>query len=141
MDLIDPLPRGLNEPRYKASPISLFFEDLIIDVIGHLDPSDAERLEAMNLRKVFSTEATEWRAVIREVLNLSETFDIAARDLWYRNREHHRLDGFELHPLAFAQDFVDHYLADDSKIDVFTPQTLEEARTRVRGHEQAKERS
>ena len=129
-----PTPRGLSEPRYKDSPINLFFEDLILDVLGQLPPGDAEKLQAMDLQRVFNTKASDWREVVREVLHLSDTIEVAIWDLWLRNRENLRREGLNLHPLAFSQDFVDHYFADDSKVDVWTPATLEAARKRIAGH-------
>jgi hypothetical protein len=115
--------------RYKESPINLFFEDLILDILGQLPAERSSATQAMNLQKVFSTQATEWKAVVRETLHLSETFEIAVLDLWIRNREHYEetAEGYR----AFAQDFADKYMADDSKVDVWPDGALAAAKERI----------
>jgi hypothetical protein len=83
----------------------------------------------MNLQKVFSTQATQWKAVIRETLHLSETCEIAVLDLWIRNRDHYEEtpEGYR----AFAQDFAGEYMADDGKVDVWRDGALAAAKERI----------
>ena len=121
----------LEHPRYAKEPINLLFEALILDVIGHLPDAKRQALQAMNLQKVFNTRASEWRAVLRETLHLSDTIDVAILDLWYRNRDVARQQGQEYDPVSFSQDFADHYLVDDSKVDVWPGDALEVARKRI----------
>lgn len=115
--------------RYKENPIYLFFEDMILDVLGQLPAERSAATQAMNLQKVFSTQATEWKAVIRETLHLSDTFEIAVLDLWIRNRENYdqTSEGYR----AFAQDFADKYMAEDSKVDVWPEGSLDAAKARI----------
>jgi hypothetical protein len=85
----------------------------------------------MNLQKVFSTRASEWRAVLRETLHLSDTIEVAILDLWYRNRDALRKQGQEYEPIAFSQDFTDNYFAENSKVDVWPDGALDAARKRI----------
>jgi hypothetical protein len=116
--------------RYKDNPINIFFEDLILDVLGQLPAERSSVVQALNLQKVFSTQESEWKAVIRETLHLSETFDIAVLDLWIRNREHYAetAEGYR----AFAQNFADMYMVDDSRVDVWPDGALSAAKDRIR---------
>lgn len=131
-ELIHPDPRGLDLPRYESQPIYLFFEDLILAVLGFLGVADYERLERMELWRVFGLERSSWSAAVRAQLNLSETIDIAIRDLWIRQSEAQARQGRQYHPLAFAQDFVDQFYAEGSEVDVWPPGALERAGARIR---------
>ncbi|HEX3129065.1 MAG TPA: hypothetical protein VH394_17155 [Thermoanaerobaculia bacterium] len=117
--------------RYASNPIALFFESYVLDVLGQLPTEKSEKIQSLNLQKVFKTEASEWRDVIREALHLSPTIDIAILDLWYTNQGLARQRKVEYSAIAFAQDFHDQYLKEDSKVDVWTPETLEAAKARV----------
>lgn len=121
----------LDQPRYRDSPINLFLENLVLDIIGQLPPGADAKIQDMDLQHVFKASAVEWRQVIREVLHLSPTFDTAVLDLWYRNSDRAQEEGFEYIPFHFAQEFVDRYFADDSKVDVWTPDTLRAAKARI----------
>lgn len=122
-------PPAIDPARYQANPINLFFEDLILDILGRLPAKRSADLEKMNLQKVFATEATGWKEAVRETLHLSDTFDVAVWDLWIRNRSHfaQSADG-DRH---FAQNFADMYMADDSKVDVWPEGALDAAKARI----------
>jgi hypothetical protein len=122
---------ALEHPRYSKQPINLLFESFVLDAIGHLPQAKRETLQAMNLQKVFNTQASEWRQVLRETLHLSDTIEIAALDLWFINREAIRKQGQEYDPIAFSQDFTDRYLAEESKVDVWPPGALDAAKQRI----------
>jgi hypothetical protein len=119
----------LDLPRYKDKPINLLFEDFIMKVIDRMPPGREEVVQRMNLQKVFSTKASEWREVIRETLGLSTTIEIAILDLWIRNRSCY--DDTPEGDRAFAQDFADKYVADESKVDVWPEGTFEAAKKRI----------
>jgi hypothetical protein len=121
----------LSNPQYANNPIALFFESYVLDVLGQLPTERSNKFQSMNLQKVFKTEASEWRDVIRETLHLTPTIDIAILDLWYTNQELARQRKVEYTAPAFAQDFSDQYQRDDSKVDVWTPEALEAAKARV----------
>jgi len=121
----------LSSPRYAADPIAILFENYILDVLGQLPTETSDQIQSLNLQKVFNTEAAEWRDVIRETLHLSPTIEIAILDLWYANQEIARQRQVEYTPMAFAQDFNDQYQKEGSKVDVWTPETLEAAKARV----------
>jgi len=114
---------AFDNPRYAENPIYLFAELYVLDTIGHMPPE--KNPQDMNLQSVFNTKASEWRDVIAEVLHFSETINIAILDLWHRNKHHYN------DPWHFAQDFIDKYNEDDSKVDVWPEGTLEAARSRI----------
>ena len=52
----------LDDPRYKENPLFLFFEDLILDVMGCLPAGDHAKIQAMDLQRIFKTTAAlPWR--------------------------------------------------------------------------------
>lgn len=121
-----------DHPRYGENPIYIFFEGYIQDVIGYLPEEKSISFQNMNLKKVFGTSASEWHEVIEEVLNLSETIQIAILDLWYRNREQFKDENGEYDPIWFIQIFTDEYMKDGSQIDVWPEGALESAKLRLK---------
>ncbi len=121
----------LEHPRYKASPIDYFFESYILDVVGQLPSEKAQAIQAMNLQKVFKTKSNEWRESLRETLHLSNTIDIAILDLWYMNQDIARAKGLKYRAHEFAMNFVDQYMKDGSRVDVWAPGALASAKQRI----------
>jgi hypothetical protein len=119
------------DPRYAANPMLLFLEAVILDVIGHLGEGDRAKIEKMDIKKTFGTRAAEWRMAIREVLQLSTTFDTAVLDLWDRTSARASRRGPQYSPRQFARDFADQYLAPQSQVDVWTEETLRAAQQRT----------
>lgn len=117
--------------RYKDSPILILFENYILDTIGQLPADKKNVMNDLGLDKVFNTTTKDWKQIVRQVLNLSDTIDIAILDLWYRNREIAKGQGIDYEPTHYAMDFADNYLKDDSKIDVWDGDSLEVARQRI----------
>ena len=64
-------------------------------------------------------------------LHLSETIEIAIWDLWIRNSANAELHGWDYHPWHFAQDFARNYVADDSRVDIWEGDALEQAKARI----------
>ncbi|HEX7641375.1 MAG TPA: hypothetical protein VF472_04090 [Burkholderiaceae bacterium] len=124
----------LTQQRYKENPVYLFFENYILDVVGQLPPEKSKAIQAMNLQKVFKTNATEWHASLREVLGLSPTIDIAILDLWYRNQDIAFAKGIKYPAEQFAINFTDEYMKDGSQVDVWPPGALEAAKQRIEAH-------
>jgi len=122
----------LDHPRYKANPIYLIFECYIEDTVGHLPEVKSKALQDMNLQKVFKTKATDWRAVIRETLHLSDTIDIAIQDLWYQNRGAFMDENGRADTYVFSQVFTDELMEDGSILDVWPPGALDAAKKRIR---------
>jgi len=120
------------KPRYKENPMHIFFENFILSVIDKLPSDKVEKLNSMNLAKVFNTEPNDWKIIIKKVLNLSDTIEIAILDLWYRNREISLRQGTNYEPAKFAMDFVDNYYEEDSKVDVWEGHSLAQAMERIR---------
>lgn len=121
--------------RYRKSPINLFFEALILDVIGSLPPDRETKIEAMKIHVQLKTQATDWRGAVRESLHLSSTIDIAILDLWYRNQEALANAGREYLAEDFARDFADKYFEDGSKVDEWPGDALEQAKWRIARHQ------
>jgi len=121
-----------DHPRYGPNPIYLFFESYIQDVIGYLPKEKSESIQKMNIQKVFNTQSSEWREVIKETLHLSETINIAILDLWYRNREQFKTESGEYDPIWFSQIFTDEYMKEGSQVDVWPEGALEAAKQRIK---------
>jgi hypothetical protein len=108
----------LDDPRYRENPIYLFLELYVVSVLGKLPEEESHWVDSLKLGEIFDSEATEWREVVEEVLDLSDTIEVAIWHRWvsacndyYDNHEGHA---------AFAQDFTDDYMDDDSTVDVWT---------------------
>ncbi len=121
---------GLDD-RYKDQPILILFENYILDIIGHLPSDKKEGMNDLGLHKVFNTQTTDWKEIVKQVLNLSDTIDIAILDLWYKNREIAAGQNIDYQPTEYAMDFADRYLRDDSKIDIWDGDSLEIAKRRI----------
>jgi hypothetical protein len=117
--------------RYAESPIKRFVDVYVLDVVGALPPEQAAAVERLDLQRIFKTRASEWRHVLRETLNLSDTFDLAILDLWLRWNEASQAEGKEYSAEQFAVGFTDDYLEDGSKIDVWPPGSLDAAKERI----------
>ena len=85
----------------------------------------------MNLAARFKTEPKDWRLVIKQVLNLSDTIEIAILDLWYTHQELAKLQRIEYHSNQFAMEFVDNFLKEDGRIDIWPGDSLIRAKERI----------
>nr|WP_321226492.1 hypothetical protein [uncultured Psychroserpens sp.] len=103
----------------NARPIDTFFQLFILDTIHKLPTEKKEIIKEVDLDKVFSTEFNDWKKTIKKVLNLSDTIEIAIKDLWLRNSEIAKRDNTELSPEEFAILFTKKFTAENSKIDVW----------------------
>jgi hypothetical protein len=121
---------GLSD-RYKGQPILILFENYILDTIGHLPLDKKEGMNELGLHKVFNTQTTDWKEIVKQVLNLSNTIDIAILDLWYKNREIAAGQNIDYERTQYAMDFADNYLKDDSKIDIWNGDSLEVAKQKI----------
>ena len=118
----------LQDARYQETPVYLFFEKYILNVIGKLSQDKIEILQQINLQDTFSTQNSEWKEVIREVLKLSSTIDIAILAYWYKKLDISQAQGIEIDPEQFSKEFVDAYFEENSVLDVWTEKTLIEAK-------------
>lgn len=120
-----------DHPRYGPNPIYLFFEGFIQDVVGCLSFDRSDSFQKMNLQSVFNTEASNWKEVVSEVLNLSNTIDIAILDLWHRNKTAFKDEDGKIDHVWFSQIFTDEYMKEDSQVDIWQEGALEEAKKRI----------
>ena len=121
----------LQDTRYQETPVYLFFEKYVLDVIGGLSQEKIDILQQINLQATFGTKSSAWKDVIREVLQLSSTIDIAILDQWYKTREAAQIQNIPLDTNDFCKDFVDAYFAENSHIDVWTEKSLDEAKKHI----------
>jgi len=121
----------LQDPRYKEAPVYLFFEKYIMDVIGELAIEKEEILQNIDLQNVFCTQATEWRDVVIEVLQLSSTINIAILEQWYKEQEKVRFSHTEINANQFSRNFVDRYFDENSSLDKWTEKTLADAKAYI----------
>ncbi len=127
----------LEHPRYKEAPVLLFFENYILDVLGKLPHEKQNTLQEIDLQRVFGTRATAWKDVVREVLQLSSTIDLAILDEWYKAIEAAEQQAGDIDAHRFCQAFVDAYFAENSTLDVWDEASLLKARERVHRHQMA----
>lgn len=112
--------------------IALFFELYIVDVLGVIPRATFQAVSefAAQFPSAFGN-STDWRSGLKQVLNLSQTIDIAILDLWYINRKKAVADGWTYHPWLYAMHFVSKYFEVGSKIDVWENDALELAKRRI----------
>ena len=103
-----------------------FVEQLVIDTIQGL-PQEHQQFIAQTIQ----TDLKGWRRKVKDVSTLTETFEVAVLDLWYRNSKIAADRGDSLNAHEFAQLFVDNYFVDNSQVDVWGPGALEAAKERV----------
>ena len=121
-------------PYYQAErPLDYFFELYIISVLDKL-PSDSEvALNEFNNKHPSFFESTngDWKAYVKQQLHLSNTIDVAIWDLWIRNSANAKNNDWKYHPWHFAQNFLDNYFAEGSKIDIWEGNSFELAKQRI----------
>ena len=122
----------LLNPRYKDKPVYLFFENYVLDCIGHLPEEKQLLLNDLNLQLIFKTQSNTWKAVVKEVLQLSSTIELAIRYEWYTLLEQCDAQNLIADSDQFAIDFADAYFSEDSPIDVWDEQSLMNAEAFVR---------
>ena len=126
------------KPYYdEERPLDLFFELLIIDVLGYLPEKTESVIEEFSKKHPTFFEPTNgnWREYVIKTLELSNTINIAILDLWYRNSENAKNSDWEYHPWHYAMNFIENYFAEDSKVDVWEGNALEEAKQLIREYE------
>ncbi len=120
------------EPKKTDMTIDIFFKDFILDTLKELPAEKITLIEEMNLDKVFLTDFGNWKKTIKKVLNLSDTIEIAIKDLWLRNSKKPEKDGTELTAERFADLFIENYYIEDSKIDIWENESdLNNAKKRI----------
>jgi hypothetical protein len=117
--------------RYRTQPMNLFFEALILDVLGELAPDREAEIDRLNLPTRLNTASATWRGAVRESLHLSDTIDVAILDLWHTNREVLKTAADRYTAEDFARDFADKYFEDGSQIDVWPDDALQQAKWRL----------
>lgn len=109
-----------SEPKEnKSRPIDTFFQLFILETIQRLPTEKKEILTKVDLDKVFSTDFNDWKKTIKKVLHLSDTIEIAIKDLWLTNSVIAKRDGIELSPEEFSIKFTENFVTPNSKIDVW----------------------
>ena len=113
-----------SEPEKSDMNIDIFFKAFILDTLNALPPEKNSLIEEMNLDKTFNTDFGNWKKTIKKVLNLSDTIEIAIKDLWLRNSKIAENEGSELIEDQFANLFIKNYYAEDSKIDIWEDESV-----------------
>jgi len=125
----------LQDARYKDTPVYIFFENYILDCIGKLPEEKNQLLHELDLQGVFATQSTNWKDVVRDVLKLSSTIDLAILNAWYLSVENSAKNQSALDPAQFSKDFVDEYFSENSIIDIWDEKSLLEAKSLVQKHQ------
>lgn len=98
--------------RYDGKPLLRLLELYALRAIGHLDPDDEARLEAMapKLREIYGSSG-EWHEVVAASVKLPPDLPAAIREMWERNQQIARDNQVTLTPQMFVEMFVDQNLA------------------------------
>ncbi|QUI65067.1 hypothetical protein GSF04_22360 [Pseudoalteromonas sp. A22] len=121
-------------PHYQAEqPLDYFFELYIISVLEKLPNETEAALQEFNRKHPSFFESTngDWRVYVKQQLHLSNTIDVAIWDLWIRNSANAKNNGWEYHPWHFAQNFLENYFAEGSKIDIWEGNSVEIAKQKI----------
>lgn len=118
----------LQDPRYKDTPVFLFFEKYILYITGNLPADKQDILQNINLQDIFGTQSSNWQEVVKEVLHLSSTIDIAIVYQWYLYNERAHNNNQEVDAQLFSRNFVDSYFSEESDVDVWTEESLMNAK-------------
>ncbi|MEO9480099.1 MAG: hypothetical protein ABJO28_14455 [Maribacter dokdonensis] len=120
------------EPPKTDMNINVFFKAFILDTLKELPTEKNELIGNLNLDNVFSTDFNDWKKTIKKVLNLSDTIEIAIKDLWLRNSEIAKNDGTNLNVDQFADLFIENYYVENSKVDIWESESdLNNAKKRI----------
>ena len=121
-----------SEPQKTDININVFFKAYILDTLKELPSEKNAMIEQMNFDKVFSTDFGNWKKTIKKVLNLSDTIEIAIKDLWLRNSAIAKNDGTVLSAGQFADLFIENYYLENSKVDIWENESdLNKAKKRI----------
>lgn len=100
------VPSAAAEPeRYTGRPLLILMENYVLDCIGELT-ADMANSSGEAVRKVFGG-GSDWKATLREKLQLESSLDDNMRHLWTRNQDIAKQNGVELHPVQFAKMIAD----------------------------------
>jgi hypothetical protein len=121
-------------PYYQAKrPIDYFFELYVISTLNKLPKETELALEEFNDKhsSFFESANGNWKVYVKKQLHLSNTIEIAIWDLWIQNSENAKNSGWNYHPWHYAQNFLDKYSAEGSKVDIWVGDSLEIAKKRI----------
>ncbi len=121
----------LDEPRYKDKPVLLLFEIFVLDTIGRLSAEKRKGIQELHIKKLFNTKAEHWKPALREVLQLSNTIEVAIQNSWISRLSENGDTDENIDVEAFAREFTDHYFAQNSQVDVWAEGTLKQAKERI----------
>jgi hypothetical protein len=122
----------MENARNAENPMRTLFANFVLAANDMLPREKFELLESLNLAARFNIEPKDWRLVIKQVLHLSDTIEIAILDLWYTNQDIAAQRKIEYHHNQFALDFVDNYFKEDSQIDIWPDDSLNRAKERIK---------
>ena len=121
-------------PYYQEQrPIDYFFELYVISVLEKLPESSEVALNEFNEKhpSFFESTGGDWKEFVKKQLHLSKTIDIAIWDLWTQNSQNAKANGWVYHPWHYAQDFLDNYSVEGSRVDIWEGDSLDVAKKRI----------
>ena len=121
-------------PYYQEErPLDYFFELYVISTLNKLPKKSEVALKEFNDKHPSFFESTngDWKSYVKKQLHLSNTIEVAIWDLWVRNSINAENNGWEYHPWHYAQNFLDNYTAEGSKVDIWEGNSLELAKQRI----------
>jgi hypothetical protein len=96
-------PSANAEPeRYAGRPLLIVLENYLLDCIGEL-PADKQTLARSVVRSAWGG-GDDWKAKVREQLQLEPSIDEALRGMWSQNQQLAKQHNQVLHGVQFAKD-------------------------------------
>lgn len=102
--------------------IDMLFKKYILQELGELPIEDYQKLNELQLFSVYNRPPENWNVTLFNILNFSETLNIAIWSSWINHQRYEDKSVEE-----FADGFVQDYFADDSRIDIWEEGQLEAA--------------
>jgi hypothetical protein len=104
------------------------FKNFILNELNLLSDKKNNSLNELNLYVVYKRPQEDWTLTISNVLNLSPTIGISIWHLWIKNQKIAQEKNQKYTAESFAEGFIENFYKDDSKVDVWEDNQLEEAK-------------
>ena len=115
--------------------MSFFFQQYVLHVLGKLPTEAYTKYNEVRLYTAFQREEEDWTVTIPAVLQLSETVEVAIWHLWVINATAAEQRGDTLDPEDYAFGFVENYYKEESRVDIWEGDQLEEAKRQIAAYQ------
>lgn len=118
---------------HEDRPLDYFFELYVVNTLELLPAETVASINEFSTKHPSFFESTngDWKAYVVKQFHLSDTIDVAIWDLWIRNKNNAAEKGWDYHPWHYAQNFLENYVDEDSRVDVWEGNALKMAKKRI----------